>query len=451
MSFAAYSEYKHSNVPWIGEVPSHWNVAPLKTRFRLKNGWPFAAEEFDSSGETGNRLVRIRDILGTDDLAYTDEPCPTEALLQDGDVLIGMDGDFNVKYWNEGPAKLNQRLCALRGPSEEWDRFLYYLLPAPLEIINDLTFSTTVKHLSSRDVRKIRIPIPTNKEVSRLVAFLDHETARIDALIEEQHRLINLLREKRQSATARLITQGLDNNASLKESGIEWIGHTPSHWAIGRVGWWFQVDLGKMLDESRITGDHLAPYIRNTDVQWDRINVSELPEMDFAPSERMRYRLEYGDLLVCEGGEIGRSAIWPYEDFECYYQKALHRVRSLGKGHPEFLLWILRYLAEGGILDGSATSSTINHLTRDQLRRLVIALPPREEQSEIVESLREAHEEFLRLEREAKTLIRTLGERRSALISAAATGKIDVREWDQSMPAKEQVLPQVAEKEGRYG
>jgi type I restriction enzyme S subunit len=143
-----------------------------------------------------------------------------------------------------------------------------------------------------------------------IAAFLDHETARIDALIKKKRRQIELLQEKRSALISHAVTKGLDPNAPMKDSGIEWLGEIPKHWDLPPLYARYSVELGKMLDAKRITGEFLLPYLRNIDVQWDRVNVENLPEMDIAPDEYNRFTLTEGDLVICEGGEAGRTAMW---------------------------------------------------------------------------------------------------------------------------------------------
>jgi type I restriction enzyme S subunit len=143
-----------------------------------------------------------------------------------------------------------------------------------------------------------------------------------------------------------------------------------------------------MLDSNRITGKHLAPYLRNVDVQWDRINTDELPEMDFSPDDRDRYRLRRGDLLVCEGGEVGRCATWDSPISECYYQKALHRLRPLTQTErPRFLYYCLRAAAMAGLFMAESNPNTIDHLTAEKLKKHRFPFPDGTEQAEIVAAL----------------------------------------------------------------
>ena len=134
-----------------------------------------------------------------------------------------------------------------------------------------------------------------------------------------------------------------------KDSGFEWLGEVPAHWNIAPVYAHYEVALGKMLDAKRVTGESSGRYLRNVDVQWDDVNVDDLPEMDFPPSERNRYMLRPGDLLVCEGGEVGRTSIWGGDIDECFYQKAIHRVRPRSESQiPRFFYFLMCALAKGG-------------------------------------------------------------------------------------------------------
>jgi type I restriction enzyme S subunit len=153
VKFPAYPRTKPSGVEWLREVPEHWERTRLREVVKLVNGYPFEAELF-GRGE-GFPLVRIRDIFSvTTEVVWTgDWLRPAE--ISNGDILIGMDGEFNVAWWRGGRALLNQRVCCLRAKEGHIDqRYLFYFLPFPLTQLNDVTYSTTVKHLSSLDVMR---------------------------------------------------------------------------------------------------------------------------------------------------------------------------------------------------------------------------------------------------------------------------------------------------------
>jgi type I restriction enzyme S subunit len=169
--------------------------------------------------------------------------------------------------------------------------------------------------------------------------------------------------------------------------------------------------------------------LRNVDVQWDFINVEDLPAMDFLPAERDRYMLRPGDLLVCEGGEVGRTAIWNSELDECFYQKAIHRVRPwLDSEIPRFFYFLMYALAKRGIFTAGGNPNTIDHLTAVQLRHYRMPFPTTNEQRTIAAFLGGETAKLGALIDKVLQAINLLKELRTALISAAVTGKIDVRE-----------------------
>jgi type I restriction enzyme, S subunit len=156
--YKPYPRYKDSAVEWLGEIPEHWSVARVGENAHLINGYPFDSAQFDLNN--GLPLVRIRDLQNQEtEVRYAGPPIE-EARIAEGDIIIGMDGDFAVARWRGGEALLNQRLCSLRPKASIAGNFLYYLLGTPLQLINDLTHSTTVKHLSSSQVTKTKFGFP---------------------------------------------------------------------------------------------------------------------------------------------------------------------------------------------------------------------------------------------------------------------------------------------------
>jgi|SRR5437870_673872 len=163
------------------------------------------------------------------------------------------------------------------------------------------------------------------------------------------------------------------------------IGRLPATWHVQRLGEVFETQLGKMLSQKARVGNSPKPYLRNKNVQWGRIDVSDMLYMDFDDRETEKFRLHFGDLLVCEGGEPGRAAIWNGALTECFYQKALHRLRPRdGRILSEFINYWLRFSFDLQNLYGVAgASSTIAHLPEVQLKSLPIPVPPVREQRNI--------------------------------------------------------------------
>src|ERR1035437_4549919 len=208
-----------------------------------------------------------------------------------------------------------------------------------------------------------------------------------------------------------------------KDSGVEWLGEVPEHWTVAALAYRYVVALGKMLDGRQIVGDQLAPYLRNVDVQWDRVNTVDLPEMDFGPTDRCRFSLRPGDLMVREGGEVGRAAIWVGQLNECYYQKALHRLRAhrVERDDGRFMLYVLWDSACKGRFTGCEGRSTIAHFPAEALRRYLFVFPPKEEQGQVALHLDRETAKIDTLIAKQERLIELLQEKRQALISHGVT------------------------------
>ena len=340
-----------------------------------------------------------------------------------------------LAYVNDlpGPACLNSHLLLFRPLSGRFaNRYLYYVLGGPIfktYMVQERT-GTTFFGISQESIGGFPFVVPPIHEQNNILAFLDRETTKIDALMAEQRRMIDLLKEKRQAVISHAVTKGLNPHALMKPSGIEWLGEVPEHWPVAAVRFRYDVQLGKMLDTDKITGKHLRPYLRVFDVQWGAINVDDLPQMDFDPASRGRFRLATGDLLINEGGSYpGRSAIWRGELDECYFQKALHRLKPCDPNEDttRFFFYIMAWATDRGVFTAGGNESTIEHLPAEKFRKYRFAFPPMKEQLAIATFLDHELARFDALTAEAERAIGLLQERRAALISAAVTGKIDVR------------------------
>ena len=268
-------------------------------------------------------------------------------------------------------------------------------------------------------------PLATQR---RIADFLDEKTAQIDGLIAAKRALLGRLAEKRQSLITHAVTRGLAPGVPMNASGVDWLGDVPAHWTVAALGYRYEVQLGRMLNAARAEGDHLKPYLRVYDVQWGDINVDDLPVMDFPPAAQERYRLQPGDLMVNEGGSyVGRSAIWRGELEECYYQKALHRLRPFhaDSDTAEFLYYVMEMATHNGVFVAGGNQTTIDHLTAEQLRHYAFAFPPFAEQVQIAEELTAELSDVGDASGAVEQSIETLTEYRAALVTAAVTGQID--------------------------
>lgn len=449
MTFPSYPEYKDSEVEWLGHVPKHWRAVPFKHVADFVNGMAFKPEQWSESGVP---IIRIENLNNGNNFNYYEGQVEDRYHIFSGDLLFGWSGNRGTSFgpflWQkEGRHYLNQHIFRIADfrCDKKW---LYWTLRAVTKSIEDQAHGIIgMVHVTKGKLGGIKIPSLLLSEQIQISNFLDHETARIDALIEEQQRLIELLKEKRQAVISHAVTKGLDSTVPMKDSGVEWLGKVPAHWDVVPTNYRYEIQLGRMLNEQRAQGDHLKPYLRVFDVQWNAINTSNLPLMDFPPEVQPMYRLKIGDLMVNEGGSyVGRSAIWRGDLDECYYQKALHRLRprDVKSDTTEFFLHVMEMATQRGVFVAGGNQTTIDHLTAEQLRQYRFAFPPFDEQLHIAEKITEGVSKIQNTTSEAEQLISYLQERRSALISAAVTGKIDVRGWQPPSSATSPELAQEA-------
>lgn len=309
------------------------------------------------------------------------------------------------------------------GPSLR-PRFLLYSLRGLRDEILGMRMGSTHQTIYMPDIERIAVPAPSVPVQEKVADFLDAETARIDALIAKKRRVCELMNER---ALRRVwdAVRGAQQSGRRRQSGLEWLGNVPDAWPVLAVSSQFEVLLGKMLDQRKVTGQHLRTYLRNTNVQWDSIQADDLRQMDFMPHERTRFRVLPGDLLVCEGGEPGRAAIWQGIG-EIYYQKALHRCRPRGYSLARWLFYCLRAATALNVFAATGNVTTISHLTGEQLRAQRFPFPDQSTQRRIIAYLDAAGEQDQSLLRVVGRQIELLQERRQALITAAVTGQLEV-------------------------
>ncbi|WP_105660968.1 restriction endonuclease subunit S [Cronobacter dublinensis] len=427
--YKAYPEYKDSGVEWLGEIPAHWNVKRIKENASVISGYPFSSSQFHP--EKGFPLVRIRDINAKRTEVFFDGHVPNESKINTGDILIGMDGDFNVAWWNNGEAALNQRVACIRTATDIFTRFIFYIIPFNMKVVNDLTYFTTVKHLSNNDILKTFFALPCKDEVRSIVNFLDHETAKIDNLIEKQQQLIELLKEKRQAVISHAVTKGLNPDVPMKDSGVEWLGEVPEHWGITKLKWVGRTTSGGTPTTSKFEiyyEDGHIPWIRTTDLNNGELFDTPIRITSKAVNDTACSILPVGSVLLGMyggAGSIGKHAILR---FESTINQAVCGVLPCGRILPDFLHKYYEFYRPFWMIDAAGTRKDPN-IGQDNIKEGIILIPPFEEQVEInnhIDNMRNIYECIIENALEGMDLLQ---ERRTALISAAVTGKIDVRDW----------------------
>jgi type I restriction enzyme S subunit len=449
MKAPAYPKYKPCSVEWLGDVPEHWDVlATRRVSRRIKTGStpPTSEERYYEDGSVpwfgpgsfDDKITLSEPVKRLNVSAVTDGAA---RLFRTGATMVVTIGATLGKV-SSLPAEgsCNQQITVVEFEERRvFPRYGTYQFKRLEVALRAVAPSATLPILAQNDIAEVFMTLPPFPEQRAIADFLDVETAKLDTLVAKKRELIDKLKEKRTALISRIVTRGLppevaraaglNPNPKLKACGIEWLDEIPEHWESPPLYTRYKIELGKMLDESRITGTLLIPYLRNIDVQWDTINTADLPEMDIRHDEYPRYTLRVGDLLVCEGGEVGRAAIFRESGSVLGFQKALHRLRAIDSTDFSRLLYYTLYWASHfGIFFAEGNPNTIPHLTGEKLRRYRFPKPPLLEQRAIADYLDRETTKIDRMVEKVEAAIERLQEYRTALITAAVTGKIDVRE-----------------------
>ena len=443
--YVSYPEYRESGAKWLGKVPSHWNVYPTKRLFRL------VAEP--AKRNNSHELLSVYTAIGV---------APRKDLEQKGNKCSSTDGYWLVKKDDIIVNKLLAWMGAIGHSSYDgvtspaYDilrrtksfnpRFYHYLFRNEIAQQEFKRWSRGIMEMRLRlyfeELGRISIPFPPKEEIEKITAFLDYETGKIDELIEKQQELIALLKEKRQAVISHAVTKGLDPTNPLKPSGIEWLGDVPEHWELK-----FLRHLGKCQNGINIGAEAFGsgyPFVSYGDAYRDRtLPATGSGLVNSTLEDRQQYSVLKGDTLFTRTSEtieeIGFSSTCLQSIPEATFAGFLIRFRP----SEETVLADFTKHYFGNSLLRAFFIKEMNLITRaslsqDLLKRLPVLLPPSTEQREIADYLDKKERIFDKLSANAETQITLLRERRTALISAAVTGKIDVRDWQEpaSPPTK---------------
>ena len=439
MSLPRYPEYKDSGVDWLGEVPAHWQVQPLKTRYTVVGGstpksdvaeywdgdinWVTPADLSKLSGfEIHGSLRRITDV-GL-------QSCGT-TLVPSGSLILSTRAPIGSLGLATTGVCTNQGCKALVPQSGEQSRFAAYALSIAGPALNVRGKGTTFLELSGDELASFRLAFPERQEQGAITSFLDRETAKIDALIVEQEKLLALLAEKRQATISHAVTRGLDPNAPMKDSGVPWLGEVPAHWEVRPLKSIVATPITDGPHETPAFLDEGVPFVSAEAVSGGTVNFDKIRgyisvEDDARYSQK--YRPQLHDIyMVKSGATTGVTAIVEGRtDFNIWSPLAAIRCRQ-AIAHPYF---ILSYLRSRNFQEGVALNwsfGTQQNIGMGVLGDLPVALPPKDEQREIAKFLEDKLRGLSALELSAERAVPLLRERRSALIAAAVTGQIDVR------------------------
>ena len=345
---------------------------PLGDIADFVNGVAFKPDDWE---ESGKRIIRIQNLTdSTKPFNRTNRAVAKKYEVSPGDLLVSWSATLGVFVW-EGPdtALVNQHIFrVVPDHGRITPCYLRHILSDALVQMEQHLHGATMKHVNRGEFLATTIPLPPLAEQKRIAGILDAA----DALRAKRREALAQLDTLLQSTFLDMFGDPVTNSMGWEIVAFESIGNSR---------------LGKMLDKGKEVGDCQFPYLANTNVQWGRFDLAALRTMDFSESDCEEFKLKNGDLLICEGGEVGRTAIWHGAHDRIYFQKALHRVRlDPTVAVPEYVFQFMWFMAKNGGFRDLTTSATIAHLTGVKLKRLPCPRPPLELQhrfAAIVESV----------------------------------------------------------------
>ena len=436
-----YPSYRHSCVECLGDIPAHWDVLPLGRLGDFSKGTGGTKEDETSDGIP---CVRYGDLY-THHEFFIERTCSYVSAhrahryttIRFGDLLFAASGETvdeigksAVNLLREKEACCGGDVILFRAHGDIDTRFLGYAAASSCTIHQRarLGRGITVIHIYIDQLKCVALALPPRSEQSAIAAFLDGETAKIDALVAKKERLLELLREKRDAFIAHAVTKGLDPTFPMDDSGVPWIGKTPAHWDVKRVKWGARMESGHTPDKK------VDAYWKDGDIPWvslndtgylknhDYIGVTEYCTNEVGLKNSSARLLPPRSVVLSRDATIGLCAITERPMAVSQHFVAWICSEDLT---PEYLLYVFGSMQ--GDLERLAMGATLQTIGMPDVKTLTTPVPPVDEQTTIVNHIRRECSRLGLLADRVQRAIDHLKELRAALISAAVTGKIDVR------------------------
>lgn len=416
--YQEYEEYKDSGVEWFKKIPIGWSYTYVGIVSDVIDPQPdHRAPAISQNGE-GFPYIGIRDVNKDGTLNFeTARPVEESAVLKQEksftiephNIIFCKVGTLGIprKIMPHGRCALSATLVLIKAKKIIDSQFLLYILDSKCITLqtNFLATGSTRAALGIQQIRKFKMPFPTMLEQEKIANFLDYETAKIDTLIEKQQTLIQLLKEKRQAVISHAVTKGLNPDAPMKDSGVEWLGEVPEHWEIGRLKNVLRIRNGRDYKEVEVESGGYPVYgsggifKRSSDYLFDGESVL------------------FGRKGTVDKPLLVSGKFWTVDTM--FYSEVFSNAKPNYIYHQALLF----------PFDQLSTNTALPSMTQENLLELGFVIPPFDEQEQICQYLSDKLKVFSNLVSKAEQAIQLMQERRTALISAAVTGKIDVRGW----------------------
>lgn len=444
--YVAYPEYKNSEVEWLGEIPSHWELSKLRYMFSFGRGLTITKADLLDTGVPCVSYGEVHSKYGFEvDPKKHYLKCVDEGYLQSSSYALLTKGDLvfaDTSEDIEGSGNFTQLVSddlifagyhtvIARPFDRECSRFYAYLMDSK-EIrtqIRHMVKGVKVFSITQAILKGVEIWLPSLDERETIANFLDFETAQIDTLIEKQQTLIQLLKEKRQAVISHAVTKGLNPDAPMKDSGVEWLGEVPEHWIVKRLKYISpKVGVGLVINPSTYTQDEGVYFIFGGDVKEFSFDLTKTRRISQKNSDILKpSQLHHRDLVSIRVGYPGVTAVVT-EELEGANCASIIIIRR-GQFNSDWLCAAMNIWVGKQQVNNASYGAAQKQFNVSDAIEFIFPVPPESEQNDIAVYVEESLKKFDELSNKAQLQIELLRERRTALISAAVTGKIDVRGW----------------------
>lgn len=428
MSLPKYPHYKPSGVQWLGDVPAHWEILQSRRMFTVRSepAWPddqmlTASQKYgvlfqaDFVKLEGRRVVEV--IQGKDSLKH----------VEPDDFIISMRSFQGGIEWCRLRGSTSFHYVMLKPVKHVYPPYFSYLLKSS-QYIQALRRTTDLirdgQELRFSNFAQVDLPVVPHEEQTAIAHFLDHETAKIDALIAEQENLIHLLAEKRQATISHAVTRGLDPAAPMKDSGVAWLGEVPAHWEILTFQRCVYVQEGQVDPENEPFRSMILIAPNHVESGTGRILGTETAQEQAAESGK--YLCKSGDVIYSKIRPALRKVCIAPED--CLCSADMYPLRGIAGLSNSFLMWFMLSEPFSALAVLESERVAMPKINRESLKAVWVPVPSLQEQVKISTFLAQETTRLDTLRAEAEHAIALLKERRAALIAAAVTGQIDVRQ-----------------------
>lgn len=448
MTLTPYPEYKDSGVEWLGEIPAHWHRNFVKQSYDVVLGKMLQNSQNHAQDVLVPYLRAVNVQWFTLKLNLSNMWASSEEIrkysVKDGDLLVcegGEGGRCTIAVNLPENCIIQNAVHRVRARFDNNEKYLGFILytVSKLGWLDAINNKATIAHFTHEKFQSLPIPLPPPDEQAAIVRFLDAAEKHIRRYIRAKQKLIHLLNEQKQAIIQQAVTRGLDPDAPMKDSGVEWLGEIPAHWEVLPLKRVVQIQTGITLGKTYLSETREYPYLRVANVQTGYVDLSHIKTINVPPNEAARSMLRVGDVLMTEGGDadkLGRGTVWNGEIPECLHQNHIFAVRpDMRRLLPQFLEILLSmYYARIYFILSSKQTTNLASTNQTTIGMLPIVLPSLEEQKALI-GLCDKQVALIQGGIDSITRdIELAREYQTRLIADVVTGKVDVRGLAFEMP-----------------